>query len=314
VRVAAVMSVAWAPSTLEMYGAGLLLFHAICNARSIPEPSRAPASSELLCVFLAKLPGSYSISALTNYLAGIQAWHHLYWLPWHLDSTQQQLMVRGAAAMLFRLDVEQPPSLRITRAKRPPLTIAILSRVRTHLDLSVSLDAAVYACATALLHGIARSGEFTVTKLSAFNPQLYVTISNVRRGVTDQDSNSVTIIHLPRTKSAPNGKDVYWGKQLDDTDPDDALANHEAVNCPQPNEHPFTYEVLNRSGCINCRLLTEDAFIRRFQAASKGAGITDNYSNHCFRIGGTLEYLLQSLPFEVVKVKGRWLSDAFCLY
>jgi hypothetical protein len=35
---------------------------------------------------------------------------------------------------------------------------------------------------------------------------------------------------------------------------------------------------------------------------------------HGIRIGSTLEYLLRHIPFDVVKVKGRWASDAFLLY
>ncbi|KIK92108.1 hypothetical protein PAXRUDRAFT_148037, partial [Paxillus rubicundulus Ve08.2h10] len=32
----------------------------------------------------------------------------------------------------------------------------------------------------------------------------------------------------------------------------------------------------------------------------------------CIRL--TLEYPLQNVPFDVVKVKGRWASDAFLIY
>jgi hypothetical protein len=35
---------------------------------------------------------------------------------------------------------------------------------------------------------------------------------------------------------------------------------------------------------------------------------------HAFWVGGTLEYLLQGVPFEVVKSHGRWKGDAFQLY
>ena len=40
----------------------------------------------------------------------------------------------------------------------------------------------------------------------------------------------------------------------------------------------------------------------------------DPLQGHGIRIGSTLEYLLRGVPFEVVKVKGRWASDAFLLY
>ncbi|KIK98422.1 hypothetical protein PAXRUDRAFT_134233, partial [Paxillus rubicundulus Ve08.2h10] len=32
------------------------------------------------------------------------------------------------------------------------------------------------------------------------------------------------------------------------------------------------------------------------------------------RIGSTLEYLLRNVPFDVIKVKGRWASNAFLIY
>ncbi|PBK98979.1 hypothetical protein ARMGADRAFT_1059293 [Armillaria gallica] len=35
---------------------------------------------------------------------------------------------------------------------------------------------------------------------------------------------------------------------------------------------------------------------------------------HGIRIGSTLEYLLRGIPFDVVKMIGRWKSDAFILY
>ena len=35
---------------------------------------------------------------------------------------------------------------------------------------------------------------------------------------------------------------------------------------------------------------------------------------HGIRIGATLEYLLRGIPFDVMKVKGRWVSNAFQLY
>jgi hypothetical protein len=35
---------------------------------------------------------------------------------------------------------------------------------------------------------------------------------------------------------------------------------------------------------------------------------------HSIRIGGTLEYLLRGVPFEMVKTMGRWQSDAFLVY
>ncbi|KIJ58022.1 hypothetical protein HYDPIDRAFT_47025, partial [Hydnomerulius pinastri MD-312] len=35
---------------------------------------------------------------------------------------------------------------------------------------------------------------------------------------------------------------------------------------------------------------------------------------HSLRIGGTLFYLLKGVPFNVVKVMGRWAGESFTLY
>jgi len=40
----------------------------------------------------------------------------------------------------------------------------------------------------------------------------------------------------------------------------------------------------------------------------------DDVQGHGIRIGVTLEYLPRGIPFDVMKVKGRWASDAFRLY
>jgi hypothetical protein len=40
----------------------------------------------------------------------------------------------------------------------------------------------------------------------------------------------------------------------------------------------------------------------------------EKLQGHGIRIGSTLEYLLRGLPFNVVKVKGHWASDAFVTY
>lgn len=40
------------------------------------------------------------------------------------------------------------------------------------------------------------------------------------------------------------------------------------------------------------------------------AGITP-LKGHSICIGATLEYLLYKIPFDIVKVKGRWVGDSF---
>lgn len=313
-RVAAVMAVAWAPSTLETYGAGLLMYHAICDAKSIPEALRAPVSRDLLSVFIAELAGTYLASAISNYVAGVQAWHRLHRLPWTVDAAEQHLLVRGAASLVRQHDSVATPASRISRDDRLPVTVGLLSQARAHLDLQVSLDAAVFSCATAMLYSVARPGELTVPSQHGFDPALHVSVTGLARSVTDSQGNAVSTLFVPSTKCSPGGETLFWGAQLDDTDPEWALDNHLKVNSPQPGEHLFAHVARDRSGVLTRRPLTSQAFMKRFQEALQAAGVRDKYSAHGFRIGGTLEYLLRGLPFAVVRTKGRWAGNSFQLY
>ncbi|KAJ3818384.1 hypothetical protein F5880DRAFT_1463307, partial [Lentinula raphanica] len=61
------------------------------------------------------------------------------------------------------------------------------------------------------------------------------------------------------------------------------------------------------------RALTKSAFIQRIHRAARNKGLP-LLQGHGIRIGATLEYLLRGVPFDAVRVIGRWQSDAFLLY
>jgi hypothetical protein len=46
---------------------------------------------------------------------------------------------------------------------------------------------------------------------------------------------------------------------------------------------------------------------------TQAAGL-ERIHEHGIRIRATLEYLLRGVPFDVMKVKGRWASNTFQLY
>jgi hypothetical protein len=125
-------------NTRSNYGAGLLRFTQYCDAHSIPEHSRMPASEILLSAFSASAAGSASESALNNWLAGLQYWHVVNGAPWH-GSDMLHHVRRGFAKLV-------PPSSK--RAKRPPVTIEALVALKSGLDLSNAFDAAVWAVAS----------------------------------------------------------------------------------------------------------------------------------------------------------------------
>lgn len=180
--------------------------------------------------------------------------------------------------------------------------------IRNNLILADPLHAAVFACLTTTFYAAARTGEFTTKTLKDFHPSLHVKPSNIRVEL-DRNGLSSTIFTLPSTKSEPiNGEEVSWCKQNGGTDPDSALNHHLNINTPPPNGPLFAY----RSG-TSFKPLTKAKFIKTLATAAKAAGL-DPLQGHGIRIGATLEYLLRGTPFDVMKVKGRWASDAFFAY
>ena len=126
---------------------------------------------------------------------------------------------------------------------------------------------------------------------------------------SNQNGMEVTVLHIPHTKAALlEGEDVYWSCQHGPTDLYQALENHRRINNPGNGDHLFTYR---HNGHL--RPLTKHAFIKRVAEAARAAGL-EPLQGHRIRIGATLFYLLQGVPFEAMKVMGQWSSDTLLRY
>ena len=298
-RIQQVILGAWGSDTQSVYGTGLLIFHVFCDCRGTPEAQRAPASLDLISIFIATIAGSYAASTIENYVSGVRAWHTLHGMKWAIDSTTHAALIKGAAK-------HAPDSSK--RKERLPYTPEFIRKVKLSLKMDDPMDAAVYACLTTTFYCAARLGEFTVPTLSSFKPEAHVKPSDITYDGQDRNGFKVTKFHLPRTKTSPNGADTYWTAQPGDTDPDEALRNHIQVNSPGNQEALFSYALNGRR-----RPLTKPAFIKRVRDAALKQNL-EPLQGHGLRIGGTLKYLLRGVPFEAVKVLGRWSGDSFLRY
>jgi hypothetical protein len=138
------------------------------------------------------------------------------------------------------------------------------------------------------------------------------------------------VLRLPRTKVSSTGEDIFWGQQLSkQCDPNWAVENHLRVNGgAAPDDHFFAHRTPSKGrpskrkrtqrGAVSTdtppfSALTFSAFSNRIKKAATAAKMKLPPA-HAFRIGGTTEYLLRGLPFEVVKLIGRWAGDSFKLY
>lgn len=301
-KILAVLMHAWADSTREVYGSGLLAYHVFCDRRGIPETQRAPSSSTLIAAFIADLAGLYAAATIRNYVFGVRAWHILHGVAWVMNEVEIEGLLKAA-------NVLAPASSR--RKQRQPYTVDYITAIRGSLNLSLPLHVATFACLTTTFYTAARLGEFVVKTLGSFDAGVNITRRGVREEVDDKGLRS-TVFRLPRTKTSPNGEDVSWSSQDGVTDPQAALESHLAVNNPPADAPLFAYRDSKYSR-TKPKPLTKAKFIEVVHAAARRAGL-DPLQGHGIRIGSTLEYLLRGVPFEVMKVKGRWASDAFQLY
>lgn len=212
---------------------------------------------------------------------------------------------REVNALLKAAKSLAPPGSK--KAKREPFTPTQIIAICNHLDLDSPLDSAVFACLTTCFYSCARLGEFTIPTLSSFETSRHISPSLVFEAV-DRWNNRVKKFKLPFTKTSQAGEDVFWSTQAGLSDPRAAFENHLRVNEPPHLGPLFAY----RHG-LGHRPLTKGEFLSRLTSASTSAGLTP-LQGHSIRIGGTLEYLLRGMPFDVVKTMGRWSSDAFTGY
>jgi hypothetical protein len=293
------MGSSWAQTTKETYGAGLLVCHIYCDSLKIPEEHRCPVSPTLLLAFLFSCAGSYSGTALTNYTAGQKAWHLLHGRPWIVNAKELKATLDGATALA-------PDSSKCP--KRIPFTVDILSAIRASINLDDHRDAAIFACLTTTFYAVARLGEFTVPSIKSFTPAKHITRTNVSKAF-DRNGLPVTKFHIPITKMSPiNGEDAFWAVQEGPSDPQAALENHFHINPAGKDAHLFAWK--HSKGM---RPLSKKEVLKRLVSIAQAANLPD-LKGHGLRIGGTLEYLLRGIPFEVVKSMGRWSSDAFTIY
>jgi len=287
------------PATQASYGSGILAFHVFCDRKKIAENLRAPVDKLVLQSFIATLAGIYSAAAINNYVAAVRAWHIVHGVTWNTGGPELDAIIKGAKAMA-------PTSS--TQEKREPMTVNYIEKLQPYFKDTDPLDVAVFACLVIAFWSTARLGELTVPNQKAFDPRAHVKRSDLGES-KDRNGFKTTTLHVPKTKSSPNeGEHLYWAKQQGTSDPESALRKHLELNNPPDDFHLFGY---SKKG--QWTPLSKQTFQKRLSGAATAAGLPQ-LKGHSIRIGSTLEYLLRGIPFDVMKVKGRWNSDAFHEY
>lgn len=292
----AVFRRAWADSTLVGYAYGVRRFLEFCDKEGVNDDARLPADEHLLCLFAAHYGGHRARSSVKNMLSAIRAWHDIHGFTWAGG--------RRLALCLSGVDAHAPPSSR--RPLREGVTRHMLEILHEHLDPGSHFDAAVLAGSDSAFWLQARLGELLSPRKCGFDH----TRTPVGRDLFPaSSSNGSRRLRFPSTKTSLNaGDEGVLTRQLGPSDPIRSIESHIRLNDVKSEDALFSYL---EDGSRHC--LTKNALLARCNATWVSCGLP-RISGHAFRIGGTSELLASGVPTDVVKVMGRWSSDAFLRY
>ncbi|KAJ7108079.1 hypothetical protein C8R43DRAFT_1091893 [Mycena crocata] len=289
-----------AEDTRQTYGAGLLRYNQFCDRECIPEGRRMPASEILLGAFISDHTGTISGKAIRNWMNGLRLWHVYNHADWHgkegwLPGILKAADKKGAA---------------FKRLPRGPITFEHLRALRACLDLTQPRDAAIWAAALAAFWGCRRLGELLIKSVSKFNRDHDVTRST-RISRSTVNRRAVFGFHIPYTKTTG----ILGGEGLltatdDQFCPVWAMENHLTVNHSPERDTPL-FSFRDNDG--KWSHLIKQSFLDFSGAIYKSKGL-ENVFGHSFRIGGSLQLLLDGVAPEVVMKLGGWTSLCFLIY
>ncbi|KAI6140620.1 hypothetical protein BKA82DRAFT_154547 [Pisolithus tinctorius] len=306
-QIASVIGTSWTEATKELYGTSLLVYHVFCDMNNIPDSAGCPISSDLLSAFLASCTGAHSGSTLANYAAGIRAWHIVHRCTWDINEREYKAILEGTVTHQSTTRLAPASSKHPHRA---PFTTDTLKLLHGILNKDNPCNAAIYACIVVTFHCITRLGEFTVPSIKSFGPTKHVSRASYHL-VHNHQGLPVMVFNLPATKCSIKGEMVQCTPQDNPvTDPMQALQNHIHLNPATKDTHLFAWKHLIHS----IRPLSKAEVTRMIVKVAKSHPGLLNLKGHSLRIGGMLFYLLNGVPFDVVKTMGCWSGDSFTIY
>ena len=225
---------------------------------------------------------------------GIWAWHILHGVKWQMDIAELEALLRAA-------EKTAPPILKMK--KRVPYTLESMLAVQGQLQLDLLCDAAVYSCLATTFYSVRCLGEFTVPNPRAFNGEVHV------KPLTS--GSSLTIMAFAQQSStSPKPRPLSMARM--------SPGQSNQVTQTQKQLLCITWHWTRPQQMHTSSLTSKTASFapsQRQNSYGQSWQLQERWAwSHGIQIGVTLKYLLRGTPFEVMKVKGWWVSGAFLVY
>lgn len=255
-----------------------------------------PADEWTLCLFVTHLADSLRYSSIKVYLSAVRSLHVDQGFTDPLENCLQlPRVIRG----IKRSQGTLPTNPRL------PVSSDILRIIHSAMDFNLFDDVMFWASCTLAYFGFLRSAEFTVSSLSAFNPNCHLSVADVAVDVPLNPSCLQIFIKASKTDPFRKGCKILIGRGSPPLCAVQAVVSYLA----RRGNHPGPLFLLENGLPLARSFLTD-----RLRAILLAAGIPGNFSSHSFRIGAATSAARAGLPDHLIQVLGRWKSDAYKQY
>ena len=286
-------------STLNTYTSAKRRLVSFCQQLNL---TPLPASQHTVALFVTHLSqAGLWASSIQAYIAAICHLHMTAgqapppWNDWH----QLHYVMRG---------IRRAQSITSGKKSCLPITTEVMQSIQAVL-LTPSGGRSAFVCkllwAACCLgfFGFLRAGEFVATRSNGGTPLMASDIA-----VDSHSCPSTLRVFIRRAKADPFGKGIflYLGRTHKPLCPVLAVLNYMAVR--PPGEGPL---LIWNDGSP----LSRDQFLGSIKSILVEANIDPTaYSGHSFRIGAATSAAASGIPDHMIKLLGRWQSEAYQLY
>jgi len=186
-----------------------------------------------------------------------------------------------------------------------PITDHHMLIIHNSLSFAIQDHVMFWAASTLAYFEFLHSTEFTVPSLSAFNPDIHLTVDDIADDPHTSTSCLQLTIKASKTDPFQKGCCLYIGLGRPPLCALSAIMNY----LPLRGQSPGPLFLHSNGQPLSCTLLTH--WLKDIFATT---GIQGSFSSHSFRICAAPVVAPMGVPDHLIQAVGHWNSDAYKLY
>lgn len=290
-----------ATNTTRAYAAGRERFKSFCQALQLPA---VPTTESTLLLFITHLATTnIAHTTIKVYLSAIRHVHVSAGLHVHFGhqlTPRLQLTLKGIQKSQI---ASHPPKVRL------PITLQIMQDIKHYLAQQPQShdNILLWAACCLAFFGFLRVSEFTVPGDNLYDHDCHLSLEDI--AIDNRDNPQVIQVRLKQSKTDPfrKGVNIFLGATGNAICPVKGLLPYLALRRPNTKGPLFVLS--------NGHSLTRSRFSTLLKNLLSSIHLnTGNYNTHSFRIGAATSAKQANIPDTLIKMLGRWKSDAYQTY